>query len=180
MNKLKISALMLSAFALLTGCSLSIDGDQYKTLAPALDIRTFFDGNVKAWGIVQNRSGQVVQRFVVNIDGTIEGNVLTLDETFEYAMGDGPEKRVWVITDNGDGTFVGEAGDILGTATGKTYGNAFNFRYEMDLPVGDTSYEVAFNDWFWAFDEETLMNRAYIQKFGLVMAEVTIFMQQQG
>jgi len=172
-------ALIPFTFAFLTGCSLSIDGEQYKTLSPQLDIRTFFDGRVKAWGIVQNRSGEVVQRFIVDIDGTREGNVLTLDETFEYFMGDGPEKRVWVITYNEDGTFTGEAGDIMGKASGKSFGNAFNFRYEMDLPVGDTSYEVAFNDWFWAFDQETLMNRAYIQKFGLVMAEVTIFMQRQ-
>ncbi|MFC3092648.1 DUF3833 domain-containing protein [Alteromonas sediminis] len=179
MGFIRRSVLLLAAWTLLSGCSLSIDGEQYQSLSPKLDIRTFFDGQVKAWGIVQNRSGEVVQRFVVDIDGTREGNTLTLDETFEYFMGDGPEKRIWVITYNEDGSFTGEAGDIMGKASGRSYGNAFNFQYEMDLPVGDTSYEVAFNDWFWAFDQETLMNRAYIQKFGIVMAEVTIFMQRQ-
>jgi len=49
----------------------------------------------------------------------------------------------------------------------------------MDLPVGDKVYRVAFDDWMWAFNENTLMNRSYIRKFGLVMAEVTIFMQRQ-
>jgi hypothetical protein len=49
----------------------------------------------------------------------------------------------------------------------------------MDLEVDGTSYRVNFDDWFWAFDENTMMNRSYIKKFGIVMAEVTIFMQKQ-
>ncbi|MEC8747574.1 MAG: DUF3833 family protein, partial [Pseudomonadota bacterium] len=41
------------------------------------------------------------------------------------------------------------------------------------------TYSVTFDDWFWAFDDSTMMNRSYIRKFGIVMAEVTIFMQKQ-
>ena len=72
------------------------------------------------------------------------------------------------------------ADDIAGPATGTAYGNAVYWRYEMDLPVGDSEYRVAFKDWIWAFDDRTIVNRSYIQKFGLVMAEVTLFMQKQG
>ena len=50
----------------------------------------------------------------------------------------------------------------------------------MDLPVDDTTYAVTFDDWFWAFDDSAMMNRSYIRKFGVVMAEVTIFMQKQS
>jgi hypothetical protein len=49
----------------------------------------------------------------------------------------------------------------------------------MDLPVGESSYRVKFEDWMWAFDENTLMNRSYIRKFGITFAEVTLFMQRQ-
>ena len=63
---------------------------------------------------------------------------------------------------------------------GTPYGNAFTFAYEMDLEVGDSSYRVNFDDWFWAMDSKNMMNRSYIKKFGVVMAEVTIFMQKQG
>jgi hypothetical protein len=31
----------------------------------------------------------------------------------------------------------------------------------------------------WAFDDQTLVNRSYIKKFGITFAEVTIFMQRQ-
>jgi hypothetical protein len=50
--------------------------------------------------------------------------------------------------------------------------------YEMDLPVADDSYRVTFEDWIWAFDDRTIINRSYIKKFGLVFAEVSIFMRK--
>lgn len=176
------NAVLASLFvgaSLLTGCSVSIDGADYEQTRPHFDIMQFFDGDVKAWGIVQNRSGEVVQRFVVDIEGTVAGKQLTLDESFDYGVGEGPASRVWQITQQADGSFTGTAGDINGTAIGTSHGNAFNFHYSMDLPVDDTTYSVTFDDWFWSFDENTMMNRSYIRKFGLVMAEVTIFMQKQ-
>ena len=167
-------------FALfITGCMHSIDGSVYKNVQPAFSLTEFFDGKVRAWGIVQNRSGEVVQRFIVDIDGSYTNGTLVLDERFEYGVGDGPKQRVWTITRNNDGTFTGKAGDIAGPALGIAQGNAFQFAYEMDLLVDGTSYRVNFDDWFWAFDQNTLMNRSYIKKFGIVMAEVTIFMQRQ-
>ena len=163
----------------ISSCSLTIDGNDYEQQAPQFDLVEFFDGNVIAWGIVQNRSGEVVQRFIVDIKGSVQDDVLVLDETFEYIVGEGVTKRVWRLTQNPDGSFTGTAGDIAGEATGKPHGNAFNFVYEMDLEVDGTSYRVAFDDWFFAMDEATLMNRSYIKKFGIVMADVTIFMQRQ-
>lgn len=173
-----IGGVLLGA-SLLSGCSVSIEGDDYQQTRPAFDIMQFFDGDVKAWGIVQNRSGDVVQRFVVDIEGTAEGSQLTLNEAFNYSVGEGPSTRIWHITQQADGRFTGTASDIKGSAIGTSYGNAFNFHYTMDLPVDDTTYSVTFDDWFWGFDEHTMMNRSYIRKFGLVMAEVTIFMQKQ-
>ena len=178
---MKSLTIAFGAFALMltSACSVSIDGAQYQQQQPVFSLTEFFDGKVKAWGIVQNRSGNVVQRFIVDIDGSMQDGKLILDETFHYDLGEGPRKRVWTLTPQADGSFEGRAGDILDVAIGKPYGNAFNFTYSMDLPVDDTSYEVKFDDWFWAMDENTMMNRSYIKKFGIVMAEVSIFMQRQ-
>lgn len=177
-TKLK-SFVFLGFVVALTGCSVSVDGESYKTVSPKFELEAFFDGKVKAWGIVQNRSGDVVQRFIVDIDAYKQGDKLILDESFEYGVGDGPLTRVWTITKNADGSYTGNAGDIAGPATGTPFGNAFNFAYEMDLEVDGSTYRVNFDDWFWAFNQDTLMNRSYIKKFGIVMAEVTIFMQKQ-
>lgn len=174
----QLSVIAVSTF-ILNGCSVSIDGKDYLDQQPKFELDKFFDGKVIAWGIVQNRSGEVVQRFVVDIDGTVENNSITLDETFKYGLGDGPTKRVWTLKKNDDGSYTGNAGDIAGPALGVSYGNAFNFSYEMDLDVDGSTYRVYFDDWFWALDGKNMMNRSYIKKFGLVMAEVTIFMQKQ-
>ena len=161
---------------LLMGCS-TLNPDTYRVQQPTFDLFEFFDGQVTAYGIVQNRAGQVIQRFEVDIRGTVQDNVLTLDEDFVYTLGEGPANRVWSIERQGD-VFSGSATDVPGPALGEPYGNAFRFRYTMDLPVGDTQYAVNFDDWFYAMDDQRIFNRSEIKKFGLTFAEVTIFMQR--
>lgn len=176
----RIVALFTASLLLLVlgGCATHLDGTRYANQAPPFDLFRFFDGEVRAWGLVQNRRGEVVQRFEVTIDGSVEGDRLTLDETFRYGLGEGPEKRIWTIDRRADGRFTGTAGDILGDASGEAHGNAFFWSYSMDLPVGDTRYRVRFEDWIFALDDRRIMNRSYIQKFGLDVAEVTIFMER--
>ena len=81
--------------------------------------------------------------------------------------------------DRSDGAFSGRAADISGEATGISYGNALNWSHQMDLTVDSGTYRVTFDNWMCMVDEHALVNRAYIKKFGLVMAEVTLFMQKQ-
>mgnify|MGYP006285256597 CR=1 FL=1 len=169
----------LLCITLLSGCATHLDGARYREQTPAFDLFAFFEGEIRAWGLVQNRSGEVVQRFEVDIVGTVDGDRLTLDERFRYSLGDGVRERVWTITRSGDGSFTGGAGDILGEASGRAYGNAFRWAYRMDLPVGGKTYRVKFEDWILALDDRRIMNRSYIQKFGLDVAEVTIFMERQ-
>jgi len=163
----------------LSGCATSLDGERYRALEPSFDLFQFFDGNVKAWGLVQNRKGEVIQKFTVDIQGTISGNRITLDERFEYALGNGPVKRIWQIERLENGQYLGVANDVTGEAIGIPYGNALRWSYRMDIPVDNTLYEVGFEDWFWAIDERRLFNRSYIQKFGFDTAEVTIFMERR-
>ncbi|BBN83900.1 hypothetical protein PA25_38850 [Pseudoalteromonas sp. A25] len=173
--------LITSVAVLLSGCGSSINPDNYKKMQPAFDPYTFFAGSVKAWGIVQNRSGELVQRFTVDIEGSVDSaNTLVLDETFNYEVGEGVEHRVWKISaQSSPNSLQGQAGDILGVAQGQLFGNAMRWQYSMDLPVDETSYKVAFDDWMWSFNDDTIVNRSYIKKFGITMAEVTIFMQKQ-
>ena len=163
----------------LSGCATSLDGQRYLSIEPSFDLFQFFDGEVKAWGLVQNRDGEVIQKFEVDIQGSIMGDQITLDETFQYAVGKGPTKRAWQIVRLDDGQYRGTAGDILGEAVGSTYGNAFRWSYRMDIPVDDTVYQVSFEDWFWVIDDRRLFNRSYVQKFGFDVAQVTIFMERQ-
>lgn len=170
---------LLLPLLLTTGCATRPTGSDYVNVLPAFDLFEFFDGEVTAFGIVQNRQGAVVQKFTVDIRGTVTGDQLTLDEHFTYSLGDGVRERVWTIARDRQGNYHGSAGDIEGMASGRDFGNAFQWEYQMDLPLGAGEVRVRFSDWIWALDQHHIMNRSYIQKFGLDVGEVTLFMQRR-
>ncbi|HCQ71641.1 MAG TPA: DUF3833 domain-containing protein, partial [Rhodospirillaceae bacterium] len=70
-------------------------------------------------------------------------------------------------------------GDIIGTATGHTAGNAMRWAYAMDLDVGEKTYRITFDDWMFLMNDGVLINRSYLKKFGLTVGELTLFMQKQ-
>ncbi len=168
---LTIGGLMLS------GC-LGNTLEHYEGTKPQADIKAYFTGPIKAWGIVQDWRGRVVSRFEVDMVGSWEGDTGTLKEDFRYYDGS-TQHRTWTIRKLADGTYEGEAGDIIGTATGKSVGSAVNWHYVMDVPVGDTTYRLKFDDWMWQMNNGVLINRSYLKKFGITVAELTLFMQQQ-
>ena len=172
-------AIGLFVVCALSGCATSLDGHRYQSLEPTFDLFKYFDGSVKAWGVAQNLDGDVIQKFEVDIQGSVDGQQITLNESFRYLFGAGPQSRTWIIVKGDDGQYLGTADDVLETAVGQHFGNAFRWTYRMNIPVDDTFYEVKFEDWFWAIDDRRLINRSYIQKFGFDVAEVTIFMERQ-
>ena len=53
-------------------------------------------------------------------------------------------------------------------ATGKQYGNAVNWVYSMDVPVGKRTVRLKFDDWLWSMDKKVAFNRSYLKKFGFI------------
>jgi hypothetical protein len=160
------AALLLSACA---GPSVSDHADQKSVL----DLKTYFDGELVAHGLFTDRSGSVQRRFVVQMTGSWQGNQGTLDERFTYSGGK-TERRVWRLTDEGNGRWSGRADDVLGVAEGRSAGNALNWRYTLKLPVDGTVYEVQFDDWMYLMDERVMLNKAVMSKFGIRLGEVTL------
>lgn len=140
---------------------------------PELKIEQYFDGKVYAWGIFEDRFGKIRRQFIVEIDGTWDGKQLILDEHFLYNDGERAQ-RVWTITPQEANSFEGTAGDILGSASGKQSGNALNWRYTMDLPVGDSSWRVDFDDWMLLQQGGVLLNRAWVKKWGFTLGTVSL------
>ncbi len=169
---------------ILTGVTMALSGcgshsiERYRTSEPALDLKTYFTGPIKAWGVVQNRRGEVTRRFDVEMIGSWSGDIGTLEEHFDYYDGK-TQKRVWTIRKTADGRYEGTAGDILGTAQGQAEGSAMRWAYVMDLPVGDKTYRITFDDWMFLMNDGVLINRSYLKKFGITVAELTLFMQKQ-
>ena len=152
--------------------------DHYKDSQPSFTLQDYFTGPIKAWGLVQDRKGHVTRRFDVTMKGTWEGDVGTLEEHFEYYDGE-KQKRIWTIRKISDREYEGTAGDIIGKAKGNVEGSAMRWAYEMDLPVGDTTYKITFDDWMFLMNDGILINRSYLKKFGITVAELTLFMQKQ-
>lgn len=177
MRKLIITA-YLGVVMALSGCGAGKGVDQYKGEGPALTLEQYFNGPVKAWGILQDRSGKVTRRFDIDMVGEWQGDEGTLTEKFSFYDGE-IQERVWKIKRLADGSYEGRAGDILDKATGRIEGNAAQWRYVMDLPVDDTTYRITFDDWMFLMNDGVLVNRSYLKKFGFRVAELTIFMQKQ-
>jgi hypothetical protein len=171
------NALMaLAAAALVAGCASPVPAD-YAAEKPVLDLKTYFNGPLVAHGIFTDRSGKVARRFVVQMTGTWNGNQGVLDERFTYSDGK-TERRVWRLTDLGNGRYEGRADDVVGVATGQAAGNALNWRYTLSLPVDDKVYEVQFDDWMYLVDDKVMLNLATMSKFGIRLGEVTLSFQK--
>jgi len=165
--------LAMCSVMLLAGCS-SPKVQDYAQTEPKLDLFTYFAGKTQAYGQFQDRSGAVKRRFTVDITGTIEGDVLTLDERFVYDDGE-KEQRVWVIKRLAENQYSGTAGDVIGEAKGYSAGSVFSWRYTLDLPYKDSSIHVKFDDWMFLQSDGVMLNRAAVTKWGFKVGEVTLF-----
>ena len=54
--------------------------EDFKNKEPRLIIENYLSGNVKAWGVLQNRSGKVTRQFSADLNGKWDGKQLILDE----------------------------------------------------------------------------------------------------
>jgi hypothetical protein len=139
-----------------------------------LNLEEFFAGDLVAYGQFQDVLGTVRRRFVVEIDGTWDGETLRLLEDFTYEDGS-TEQRIWTLTKTGPDTWQGTAPGVIGIATGEERGDTFNWQYTIDLPIGDgETLRVSFDDWMWLLSEDRLLNRAYMFRYGVRIGEVII------
>ena len=152
--------------------------EYYKDNGPKLDIKDYFSGPIKAWGVVQDWRGRVVRKFDIDMVGEWEGDIGTLTEHFNYYDGE-TQERAWTIKKLADDKYEGTASDVINKALGTTRGDAAQWSYIMDLKVGDRTYHICFDDWMWSMNDGVLINRSYLKKFGLKVGELTIFMQKQ-
>lgn len=177
MRRMFFGAVLLSAALGLAACSGPRLAD-YSEAGPPLVLEEYFDGDLEAWGVFQDRFNDVRRSFKVVIDGEWDGQTLTLVEDFVYEDGS-EERRIWRLTKTGPDTWEGKADGVVGVATGQVAGNALNFAYDFDLvrPNGDT-LRVRFDDWMWLQDDEVLINRAYMSKFGIEIGTISIFFRR--
>jgi hypothetical protein len=202
-----LSAVVLATAGALAACAGPQVSD-YAADKPVLDLATYFNGTLDAYGVFTDRSGKVVRRFTVVMVCTWNGNEGVLDEDFTYSDGE-KQRRIWRLKKQPDGRYTGTADDVKGEAQGQVAGNTFRWGYTLLLPVGGKAsdagppqvasapsggsepraagsvgariVEVQFDDWMYLMDERVMLNKAVMSKFGFKLGEVTLsFVKRAG
>ena len=175
--RLKFFQVILVIFSLvistITGCSnSSMENVVSKNLS--FDLLEYFDGETTAWGLIVDRFGNLQRTFKVRLNGNIDNKQLLLKEYFTYNDGE-TEYREWIITKTETGTYEGKSKDTIGVARGKQDGNTMRMVYDTTISIGETDIRVSFDDRFVKADKKVVINRAEILKWGIKIADVTIF-----
>ena len=172
---MKITLVVLLS-ATISGCG-TMNPENFSGGQPALDLFDYFDGETTAWGVFEDRFGGIRRQLKVDLRGRIEGDQLILDEDFYYADGE-TDQRTWRIRRDGEDRYIGQAEDIVGEATGRAVGNTVNWRYTMNLKVGDGTWRVDFDDWMLLQADGVLINRAWVRKLGVTVGTVSLFFRK--
>ncbi len=168
--------LVFVSLAILTGCN-GMKPEEFAGQGSRLVLEDYFEGQTRAWGIFEDRFGNLRRQFTVDIEGTWDGERLTLIEDFVFADGE-IDQRIWRIRKIDDHNYEGQADDVVGVAKGRAYGNALNWQYRMLLKVGDSEWNVGFDDWMFLQEDGVLINRASVSKLGFEIGRVTLFFKK--
>ena len=153
---------------------------------PAFSLIEFFEGETLAYGIFEDRFGNLKRRFKVNISGKKSQVMkdgesvkqITLTEDFIYEDGE-KQQRIWKIqkdvSEDGVELYRGQAADVIGIAEGSANGSAFFWKYDVDLKISESKLRVRFSDWIYQMDDYVAVNKATVSKFGIGIGEVTLF-----
>ena len=163
----------LACMLALVGCN-TMNSETFSNGKPKFVLENYFDGDTSAWGIVEDRFGNVKRQFIVDINGVWDGKTLILKEDFLFDDGE-KSFREWKITKNSDGTYGGTADDVIGIARGVASGNALNWSYVLDLKLSDnSSIRVKLDDWMFLQPGGVLLNKAKMSKFGINLGQILI------
>lgn len=157
----------------LTGCSNS-NMKNVVSKNSSFELLEYFEGETTAWGLVVDRFGNLQRTFKVKLNGKRDKKQLLLKEYFTYNDGE-REYREWVITKTETGSYDGKSKDIIGVAKGKQVGNTMRMVYDTTISIGETNIRVSFDDRFVKADKKVVINRAVVLKWGIKLADVTIF-----
>ena len=163
--------------SLLSGCSQSVS--DYRNETPTLKLNEFFQGESRAWGLLHDWQGKQSVRFTAELCGQWQNNQGDLYELFHFSDGR-VEQRHWQLTQAANGSISGTAGDVVGLAEGQLAGNALYWQYTLRIPYDGDTTDVVVKDWLYLVDEQNLINRSTLHKFGLTVGEITLSIQQQN
>lgn len=167
-----VKTIVIASGGLLLGCSAS-NIDDYQGRTPAFAPEDFFSGSLTAHGVVKDFSGTAIRHFQADITGCWDNGVGTLDEYFTFDDGE-QQTRVWTLTPNGNQTFIGTAGDVVGEGQARWVGNAMFLEYTLRIELEDGPIDVKIDDRMYRVSDDVVINESKMRKFGLGVGEILL------
>jgi hypothetical protein len=174
-QNIKLAMIFCLAYTL-SSCTSQLE--DYQATSPKLDIQQYFSGKSIAWGMVQDYTSKVTRRFCVELDGQWQGNEGLLKEVFYFSDGE-VSFRNWKLKKLKQGKYLGSAEDVVGNANGQQVGFAFQWQYDLLVPIDGDEIQLSLDDWMYKIDEYRVFNRTKMKKFGVTVAEITLFFDKQ-
>lgn len=168
------------ALSIACGCG-SLKPVDFSKSATSFKPDEFFLGEVRSWGVMENRRGEPRTRFTTHSIGSKDpaSGEMTLVQDFTHEDGR-QQRRTWKVHRIDEHHFEGTANDVVGTARGVAYGNAFRWTYTIALKPGNPFANVHLKQWMYQQEgTSNVFTRAIVKKFGVTLGEVTESFQKQ-
>lgn len=127
---------------------------------------------------MESRSGNPRSRLRADINGRREGPDLVITQNFTFEDGH-QQQRVWRLRRMDEHRYEARSPDVVGTAAGYAFGNAFRWQYTLEARPGNFLTRVRLEHWMYLLgDGETMINRVAIRKFGVLIAQTTEYFRR--
>lgn len=156
----------------LTACS-QVTVTDYRDARPLLDIEQFFNGALTAHGVVKDRGGKVIRTFNANIAAHWSEGVGALVEDFVFDDGE-IQQRIWTLTPDGNGHYIGTAGDVVGKGLLQQAGNSLFLDYVLRLSYRGSDIDVRVDDRMYLVSPDILINESSLSKFGVRVGNLVL------
>ena len=170
------AAVVIACGLVLGACSPVKVGD-YAQNEPSLVAEDFFDGRLRAHGVVKNRGGKVIRYFSADIDASWVDGVGTLDERFLFDDGE-EQTRVWTLRPTSTNRYLATAGDVIGEGILEISGNSLFLDYVLRVPYGDDSIDLRIDDRMYLVSERVLLNESIMTKWGFEVASIMLVIEK--
>jgi hypothetical protein len=122
--------------------------------ANKMNIKTFFDGDMNAVGIRQDKNDKIIGTYLAKINAKWDENKGVIKYNFTLTEGK-KDSRTWLLTLSDDNSFEGVGHDVSGSAQGTQVGNAMRMIYTLSFKKDGKKEEVKYEDRVYLVDEKS-------------------------
>jgi len=156
---------------LLWGCG-SMNIHDFEGKEPRFLPEEYFEGRLRGHGVFFDRFNDLRRSFVIDLEGTVEGDLVLLKEHLKYDDGEEIHRTYKIRKVNEHNYVATSESGLVGEANITSYGNALQWRYNYSQKIGNRNWVLRFDDWMFLQNEELVLNRARVTKWGINVGDL--------